>query len=80
MFSNVYGYEGVRKAIRLMKNEIEQDGWNLGIGSLSDLKPSLVSSRKNMEKRLVLIGSVEPQHARAECQYLGGVAGGFWTK
>lgn len=46
MFSNVYGYEGVRKAIRLMKNEIVQDGWNLGIGSLGDLEPSLVSSTR----------------------------------
>lgn len=42
MFANVYGSEGIRKAINLMKNEIVQDGWNLGIGSLDDLEPSLV--------------------------------------
>lgn len=44
MYANVYGYEGVVKAIRLMKNEIVQDGWNLGIGSLDDLNPELVSN------------------------------------
>lgn len=43
MFANVYGYDGVRRAIQLLKNEIIQDGWNLGISSLSDLNPSLVS-------------------------------------
>ncbi|KFA60676.1 hypothetical protein S40285_05062 [Stachybotrys chlorohalonatus IBT 40285] len=43
MYANVYGYEGVVKAIRLMKNEIVQDGWNLGIGSLDDLNPELLN-------------------------------------
>ncbi|KAH7310533.1 S-2-hydroxy-acid oxidase [Stachybotrys elegans] len=43
MFANVYGYEGIIKAIRLLKNEIIQDGWNLGIGSLEDLEPSFLN-------------------------------------
>jgi L-lactate dehydrogenase (cytochrome) len=42
MYANVYGYEGVIKAIRLLRNELIQDGWNLGIGALDDLEPSLV--------------------------------------
>ncbi|ROT37996.1 FMN-dependent alpha-hydroxy acid dehydrogenase [Sodiomyces alkalinus F11] len=45
MYANVYGYEGVRRAIRLLKNEIVQDGWNLGIGSLDDLSPSFLNLR-----------------------------------
>ncbi|KAH7362785.1 hypothetical protein B0T11DRAFT_352794 [Plectosphaerella cucumerina] len=43
MFANVYGYEGIRKVINLMKNEIVEDGWNLGIGSLDDLEPALLN-------------------------------------
>jgi L-lactate dehydrogenase (cytochrome) len=43
MFANVYGYEGVRRAIRILKDEIIQDGHNLGINSLSELKPSMLN-------------------------------------
>ncbi|KAL2752027.1 hypothetical protein ACRALDRAFT_2030270 [Sodiomyces alcalophilus JCM 7366] len=51
MYANVYGYEGVRRAIRLLKNEIIQDGWNLGISSLEDLNPNLLNV-KSLEQNV----------------------------
>jgi len=44
MFANCYGYDGVDKAIKLLKNEIVQDGWNVGINSIADLGVHFVSS------------------------------------
>ncbi len=43
MFANCYGYDGVDKAIKLLKNEIVQDGWNVGINSITDLDVRFVS-------------------------------------
>lgn len=81
MYANVYGYEGVKRAIRLLKNEIVQDGWNLGISSLDDLNPSLV--RSNATPPLVFVNAdvfaaAEPQESggeRSPCLLLDGDKG-----
>ncbi|CAI0652087.1 unnamed protein product [Colletotrichum noveboracense] len=42
MFANVYGQEGVEKAIQIMKHEIAIDAGNLGVGDLKKIDPSYV--------------------------------------
>jgi len=54
MFANCYGYDGVDKAIKLLINEIVQDGWNVGINSLADLDINFVSSLVPESRKLVL--------------------------
>lgn len=46
MFANVYGQEGVEKAIQIMKHEIAIDAGNLGVGDLKKIDPSYVSITK----------------------------------
>jgi isopentenyl diphosphate isomerase/L-lactate dehydrogenase-like FMN-dependent dehydrogenase len=43
MYSNVFGEEGVKRAIELLKREIAVDGANLGLGDIKDIDASFVS-------------------------------------
>ena len=43
MFANVYGQEGVERAITLLKREVAIDAGNLGVGDLKKINPSFVS-------------------------------------
>ena len=43
MFANIYGVEGVTKAITLMKREVAIDAGNLGVPDLKKINPSYVS-------------------------------------
>ena len=43
MYANVYGWEGVAKAIELLKAEIAGDAANLGVGDLKQINSSYVS-------------------------------------
>jgi len=43
LYSNIYGTEGVKHLIDLMRAEIIADAGNLGIGDLSKINPSSVS-------------------------------------
>lgn len=47
MYANVYGEEGVKKAIDLLKHEIAIDAGNLGVGDLKKIDPSYVSWTNN---------------------------------
>ncbi|KAK7408138.1 hypothetical protein QQX98_009729 [Neonectria punicea] len=42
MYSNVFGEEGVERAIELLKREIAVDGANLGLGDIKDIDASYV--------------------------------------
>ena len=44
MYSNVYGAEGVERAIEILKYEIAIDAANLGISDLKKINPDWVSS------------------------------------
>lgn len=44
MYANVYGTEGVSRAIELLKHEIAIDAANAGIADLKKIDPSIVSS------------------------------------
>jgi isopentenyl diphosphate isomerase/L-lactate dehydrogenase-like FMN-dependent dehydrogenase len=44
-YANVYGYDGVKKAIEIMKREVAVDAANLGVDDLQNIDPSLVSSQ-----------------------------------
>lgn len=43
MYANVYGGEGVARAIRLLKREVAIDAGNAGIADLRRVDPSFVS-------------------------------------
>lgn len=43
MYANVYGEEGVTKAITLLKREVAIDAGNLGVTDLKKINPSFVS-------------------------------------
>jgi len=43
MYANCYGWEGVKKAIDLLKHEIAIDAANLGVGDLKKIDASYVS-------------------------------------
>lgn len=43
MYANVYGGEGVARAIRLLKREVAIDAGNAGIADLGRVDPSFVS-------------------------------------
>ncbi|PSN61080.1 (S)-2-hydroxy-acid oxidase [Corynespora cassiicola Philippines] len=43
MFSNVYGAEGVKKAVDLLKHEIAIDAANLGVADLKEIGPQYVN-------------------------------------
>jgi isopentenyl diphosphate isomerase/L-lactate dehydrogenase-like FMN-dependent dehydrogenase len=43
MYANCYGWEGVEKAIDLLKHEIAIDAANLGVGDLKKIDASYVS-------------------------------------
>lgn len=45
MYANIYGTDGVRRAIELLKKEIFLDAVNLGITDLKQLNASWVSDR-----------------------------------
>ncbi|EKD12618.1 (S)-2-hydroxy-acid oxidase [Drepanopeziza brunnea f. sp. 'multigermtubi' MB_m1] len=47
MYANVYGEEGVTKAIQLLKKEIALDAANLGIGDLKKIDASYVNWNRN---------------------------------
>ncbi|KAM5347306.1 hypothetical protein ACJ41O_010311 [Fusarium nematophilum] len=47
MYSNIYGTEGVKKAIDLLKHEIEIDAANLGISDLKKISPDRVRWDRN---------------------------------
>lgn len=51
MFANIYGEEGVRKAITLMKREVAIDAGNLGVPDLKKINPSYVSTSLNLDFR-----------------------------
>ena len=44
MYANVYGTEGVRHAIQLLKQELAWDAGNTGVGDLKKIDPKIVSS------------------------------------
>lgn len=44
MYANVFGQEGVEKAIDIMKHEISIDAANIGLASIKDISPRNVSS------------------------------------
>ncbi|KAM0321824.1 hypothetical protein ACHAQA_009921 [Verticillium albo-atrum] len=46
MYSNVYGLEGVTKAIEIMKTEIVRDGAQLGATNLRKISPSFLNTRQ----------------------------------
>ena len=43
MFSNVYGVDGVKKAVALLKREVAIDAGNLGVGDLQKIGPQFVN-------------------------------------
>jgi len=43
MYANVYGTEGVKKAIDLLKHEIAIDAGNIGVADLKKIDSSFVS-------------------------------------
>lgn len=43
MFANVYGEEGVRRAIQILKREIAADAANLGVANIHEINSSYVS-------------------------------------
>ena len=43
MYANIFGQEGVEKAIQIIKHEIAIDAGNLGVGDLQEIDPSYVS-------------------------------------
>jgi isopentenyl diphosphate isomerase/L-lactate dehydrogenase-like FMN-dependent dehydrogenase len=43
MYANIYGWEGVKKAIDLLKHEIAIDAANMGLGDLKKIDASYVS-------------------------------------
>lgn len=43
MFANVYGEEGITKALTLLKREVAIDAGNLGVPDLKKINPSYVS-------------------------------------
>lgn len=43
MYANVYGTEGVKRAIDIMKTEIKLDAANLGIADLKKIDPNYVN-------------------------------------
>lgn len=47
MFSNVYGQEGVEKAINIMKTEIGGDAANIGVADLKAITPDYVNWSPN---------------------------------
>lgn len=44
MYANVYGTEGVSRAIEILKHEIAIDAANAGVADLKKIDPSIVSS------------------------------------
>jgi isopentenyl diphosphate isomerase/L-lactate dehydrogenase-like FMN-dependent dehydrogenase len=46
MYANVYGAEGVARAIEMMKYEIANDAANLGVGDLKKIGPQFVNWKK----------------------------------
>ena len=50
MYSNVFGQEGVTKAIELLKYEIAIDAANIGVADLKKINPSYVSYNNNAPK------------------------------
>lgn len=55
MYANLYGTEGVRRAVELLKNEIFLDAVNLGITDLGQLDASWVSTDMFVRGGLVLM-------------------------
>lgn len=47
MYANIYGTEGVKKAIDLLKREISIDAGNLGVADLKTIDPSFVKWTPN---------------------------------
>lgn len=47
MYANVYGTEGVAKAMQLLKKEIALDAGNIGLGDLKKINPSYVNWTPN---------------------------------
>ena len=43
MYANVYGTEGVRKAIQILKTELAWDAGNTGVGDLKKIDPKILS-------------------------------------
>jgi isopentenyl diphosphate isomerase/L-lactate dehydrogenase-like FMN-dependent dehydrogenase len=46
MYANVYGAEGVARAVEMMKYEIANDAANLGVGDLKKIGPQFVNWKK----------------------------------
>lgn len=44
MYANIWGTEGVTRAIQLLKTEIGLDAANMGVASLKNIDPNTVSS------------------------------------
>ncbi|KAL5601430.1 hypothetical protein BROUX41_002583 [Berkeleyomyces rouxiae] len=47
MFANVFGREGVAKALSLFHNELMNDAANLGVGNIKNINPSFVNWTPN---------------------------------
>lgn len=54
MYANVFGQEGVEKAIEMLKHEIAIDAGNLGVGDLSKIDTSYVSVSLQLQSSLTL--------------------------
>lgn len=47
MYANIYGTEGVAKALQLLKKEIALDAGNIGVSDLKEINPSYVNWTPN---------------------------------
>lgn len=45
MYANIFGIEGITKAVNILKHEITIDAGNLGVPDLKKINPSYVSRR-----------------------------------
>lgn len=52
MFANVYGTEGVERAIEILKHEVAIDAANAGVTDLKNIDPSIVSVLREIWKLL----------------------------
>lgn len=54
MFANVFGVDGVQRAIQLLRNEVSRDASNLGLADLKALNTTWVWLRNSLDLTFVL--------------------------
>lgn len=53
MFANVFGVDGVQRAIQLLRNEVSRDASNLGLADLKALNTSWVRLKDSFDSAAI---------------------------